>query len=349
MSCVEVANNAGSSTVSMSSKLQRPLLEWMCDHQVMGRIVCPGAAYMEMSGSVSEICNGTMGTELHSLVLNASIPMPLTLAKPNEKQTGLDADCVLSLVLDIERGEVQVRSSTPSQGGTGLHLRAVLGLKLNKDGLSSTTGLDDKDSVCASPDVVRAECSQCVDTTAMYASLHSVGLQYGPSFQVVSRVNVVDDGKRVFGCLSGSSCADESGFAVSPAILDGCMHLGVGLRHDQSDAESSSDAKVPAGFSAYCNLTRLSAQNAFGIAERGKTQPSGTGAAKVSSHYILDASGSIASKLQDLLAKSIKPSMKEVPVEEKLKNVYAMSWQSSIMKPSSVPTTTFVSQSYLYM
>ena len=88
----------------------------IADHQVMGRVVCPGAAYMEMSGCVSEICNGTMGTELKSLVLDASIPMPLTLAKPFETENGLITECELSLLVDREQGDIQIRSSNAAKG-----------------------------------------------------------------------------------------------------------------------------------------------------------------------------------------------------------------------------------------
>ena len=201
MSFVEVRGNAGSGTIHMSSKLHRPLLDWICDHQVMGRVVCPGAAYMEMSGCVSEICNGTMGTELKSLVLDASIPMPLTLAKPFETENGLITECELSLLVDREQGDIQIRSSNAAKGGSGLHLRASIGLSLD-DGLVPSSVCVSESSGPPSPELVRSQCSQSVDSTAMYASLYAVGLQYGPRFQVVSRVSVGSEGKGyLVGCL----------------------------------------------------------------------------------------------------------------------------------------------------
>ena len=114
LACVELTNGSelgsGSHMISMKSILHRPLLEWVCDHQVMGRIVCPGAAYMEMSSCSSEICNGTVGTKLKSIVHDASIPMPLTLGKPSETDDGLVTDCELSLLLDMREGAIQIRS-----------------------------------------------------------------------------------------------------------------------------------------------------------------------------------------------------------------------------------------------
>ncbi|QDZ22812.1 polyketide synthase [Chloropicon primus] len=350
MSAVEVRKNTGSDIIALSSKLQRPILEWICDHQVMGRIVCPGAAYMEMGGCVSEICNGTMGTQLKSLVLHASIPMPLTLAKPHETQNGLVEDCELSVLVDMEQGDIEIRSSNSLQGGSGLHLRACIGLKLDEHvHVSSSVGSAYDKSVSASPEIVRGQCSQSVDSTAMYASLYSVGLQYGPHFQVVSRLNVASNGKHVFGCLSGTSGTDESGMSVPPAVLDGCMHLGVGLRDDESSSESSKDAKVPAGFSVYSIASDLSGQNIFGVAVRGKAASPDQSNTTLSSHYILDVDGSIASKLQDLQTKSIKPSMRTSPVVGKaMGNIYVMSWQSSMVKPQAVPATTLISKSHLF-
>ena len=185
----------------------------------------------------------------------------------------------------------------------------------------------------------------------MYASLRAVGLQYGPSFQVASRVNVHPDGTRVLGCLSCANSTDESGTCVSPAVLDGCMQLSVGLQEKQSSKGPSSDAKVPAGFSVYCNASRLSSKTTFGIAERGEVESSELGNATISSHYILDIHGSVVSKLHELQAKSIKQSLKRMPVAGKtlsnVKNTYAMTWQSSTVKPST-GSTEGVSESNLF-
>ena len=200
MSHVELRNDAGSHIICMASKLERPVLDWICDHQVMGRIVCPGAAYMEMSACVSEVCNGSMGTELASLVSDASIPMPLTLAKPKETQNTLIADCTLSILMDVMDGSIQIRSSSSAQGGSGLHLRAFVGVRVEDHDIDMPFSMSDgTKSASISPEMVRSQCCQSVDNAFMYASLRAVGLQYGPSFQVASRVNVHPDGTRVLG------------------------------------------------------------------------------------------------------------------------------------------------------
>merc|ERR1711887_112483 len=327
MSFVEVRGNAGSGTIHMSSKLHRPLLDWICDHQVMGRVVCPGAAYMEMSGCVSEICNGTMGTELKSLVLDASIPMPLTLAKPFETENGLITECELSLLVDREQGDIQIRSSNAAKGGSGLHLRASIGLSLD-DGLVPSSVCVSESSGPPSPELVRSQCSQSVDSTAMYVSLYAVGLQYGPRFQVVSRVSVGSEGKRVFGWLSGSSSTDESGISVSPAVLDGCMQLGVGLRDETSSSESSKDAKVPAGFSVYCPVSSLPNNTTYGIAEHGSAQSSDL--VTVSSHYILDTHGSVVCKIHDLQVKPLirRDSAGKRKLSLASEDVYRFQWEA---------------------
>ncbi|NRB36782.1 MAG: polyketide synthase dehydratase domain-containing protein, partial [Rhodobacteraceae bacterium] len=332
MSHVELRNDAGSHIICMASKLERPVLDWICDHQVMGRIVCPGAAYMEMSACVSEVCNGSMGTELASLVSDASIPMPLTLAKPKETQNTLIADCTLSILLDVMDGSIQIRSSSSAQGGSGLHLRAFVGVRVEDHDIDMPFSMSDgTKSASISPEMVRSQCCQSVDNAFMYASLRAVGLQYGPSFQVASRVNVHPDGTRVLGCLSCANSTDESGTCVSPAVLDGCMQLSVGLQEKQSSKGPSSDAKVPAGFSVYCNASRLSSKTTFGIAERGEVESSELGNATISSHYILDIHGSVVSKLHELQAKFL---IRKADAQKSLMivasdDIYKLQWQSA--------------------
>ena len=180
-----------------------------------------------------------------------------------------------------------------------------------------------------------------VDSTAMYASLYAGLLQYGPRFQVVSRVSVGSEGKRVFGWLSGSSSTDESGISVSPAVLDGCMQLNISFlnRHEEHG--------FSAGFSVYCPVSSLPNNSTYGIAEHGSAQSSDL--VTVSSHHILDTHGSVVCKIHDLQTKSIKPSMKALPVTAKAtNNIYVMSWQSSGIKPARVVSEDFVPHSHLF-
>jgi hypothetical protein len=328
--------------------LHRPFVKWMCDHQVMGRIVCPGAAYMEMSGCVSEMCNGTMGTELRSVVHDASIPMPLTLTKPQETQDGFVSGCELSLLLDMRQGELQIRSTTSVGGGSGLHLRALISMVLVEEEMSFACA----HPMSQSPEIVRAQCEQSVNNVAMYSSLHKVGLQYGPCFQVVSSVNVHSGGKFVLGCLSGSNSTDESGMHVSPALLDGCMHLSVCLHAASSSSDSSSGAKVPAGFSAYCNVLRLSSSSLFGIAEGGSTPTSKQMDATLSSHYLMNMHGSMLSRLHDLQAKFISPQKKmdygKAMAKQAMDQLYVMQWQTSHVQSHSLGSDVVGAHPHLF-
>ncbi len=189
---VDLADGSGTVRTERLSLRTRP---WLGDHRVLGRIVVPGTALLEMALRV--------GDTVDELTLHAPLVVP-------------------------ERGEVEVQltAAAPDDAGRrAVHLRSRAAAdgedwQLHATGTVRTTGPGGTDG--AALDLTRwpPESAVPLDRTGWYDELAARGLEYGPWFRNARQA--WRDGADL---LVDLELADEAGpFGVHPALLDTALH-----------------------------------------------------------------------------------------------------------------------------
>ena len=156
-------------TVRLCSLLQHSLHGFLWDHRVNGRVLFPGAGYMEvMHGAAA-----TVGAEgLGHCLTRGAISAPLVLAPP--------AESLAELICEVHtpEGQLQVQSSTGS--GKRLHMRSSCAplVTVQSESVRPGTGSPAAESArCAAPEPL--------STSHLYEQMAAAGLQYGPAFSLL--------------------------------------------------------------------------------------------------------------------------------------------------------------------
>ncbi|KUM81581.1 hypothetical protein AQI84_02210 [Streptomyces griseorubiginosus] len=187
--------------------------EWVADHAVMGSVLLPGTAFVELAVRAGdEVGCGT----LEELTLRA----PLALLAPVAVQV------VVEEPDDSGRRRVTVHSrpasaSSPVDDSWTLHAEGLLAIG---DGQPST---DDADFAVWPP-----AGAQPVSVAGLYGGLAAQGYDYGPAFRGVRALwRRSDDEVFAEVRLPDELGADAQEFVLHPALLDATLHAvaGAGL------------------------------------------------------------------------------------------------------------------------
>ncbi|WP_388580636.1 SDR family NAD(P)-dependent oxidoreductase [Streptomyces sp. NPDC006784] len=189
---VDLADGSGTVRTERLSLRTRP---WLGDHRVLGRIVVPGTALLEMALRV--------GDTVDELTLHAPLVVP---------ESG-EAEVQLTAAAPDEAGQraVHIRSRTATDGE---------GWQLHATGTVRTTGPGGTDG--ATLDLTRwpPESAVPLDRTGWYDELAARGLEYGPLFRNLRQA--WRDGADL---LVDLELSDEAGpFGIHPALLDTALH-----------------------------------------------------------------------------------------------------------------------------
>ena len=175
---------------------------WIADHQVMGDVVLPGAAYVEVALAAAD------ADELHEL----KFEQPLRPASSTRMQT------IVQSASDQKAIEVY---STPERNVTWTrHFSA----KLSPTSDGRPTPVDRA--------TIAQRCNHSTDASDFYQMMNGLRLHYGSQFQTVQSLQYSDS--EILAHLKTTS--DIRGYTIPPTLLDGAFHsLAVGMMH-QSDA-----------------------------------------------------------------------------------------------------------------
>ena len=191
------ADADGRQADAFSSPASGPLLALVADHVVRGRVVFPGAAYLEMARAACVALSGGGG--------GASLRRVFFL-QPLVLDGGL-SEARVRVGVSEERFEVT------SEGGGDASTAHCAG------GASAASGPLPGLSLAAA----RASCGEAVDAASLYSLLRSVGLEYGPRYRTLELAAVSSAAGAAVGRLCRRS--RKEGTRVHPADLDGSLHL----------------------------------------------------------------------------------------------------------------------------
>ncbi|MCR9201567.1 MAG: SDR family NAD(P)-dependent oxidoreductase [Planctomycetaceae bacterium] len=187
---------------------------WLPDHEVMGNVVMPGAAWVEIALAASA------GAVVEDLVFE----QPLRPAGRTALQTVLKPT-------EGDRTTLETWSSGTETGEWQRHVTGALGENAPEPEIIDAAALQESTR-------------QAVDVGEFYAKLQDIGLSYGPAFQTVQSLATAEN--RILARLS--TAGDVRGFQVPPPVLDGALHaLAVGLLQ-----EDDGNLFLPVGMKRVC-------------------------------------------------------------------------------------------------
>ncbi|MFF1910008.1 SDR family NAD(P)-dependent oxidoreductase, partial [Kitasatospora sp. NPDC058218] len=201
---VELVNTDGYVFTGRLSVQSHP---WLAGHVVLGSVVVPGAALLELAVRAGD----EVGCDLVE---------ELTLAAP--------------LVL-VGQGDVRVQVWVGEPDESGRRSLSVHSRPVGDDGAMWTLNASGVLGAGAVPAVFDAAVwppagAESLDVTGAYEQLSESGLDYGPAFQGLrSAWRLGDD---VFAEVALPEGVDPRAFGLHPALLDACLHASVFVGSD---------------------------------------------------------------------------------------------------------------------
>ena len=175
------------------------------DHVVQGRIVFPGAGYLEMGHAAGAAVYGSSSVTLQGVFF------------------------LYAMVVEDVADSIAIETSV---AGTSLSIRCVDTLEEEEPRMLVRGDVMSGGSFAPMP---TSKAKTPSDVDALYAAFHSVGLQYGPAFRPLRKMWAADDHSEAKAKLS--SRIKLQGTYVHPADLDGALQLTVLLNSGDEGAK----------------------------------------------------------------------------------------------------------------
>ncbi len=272
---------------------------WLLDHNVMGSVPLPGAAFVEMG----LYAGSRIGSpELTELVLEAPLILPPRGAVQLQVTAG-ELDDTGSRPLGIySRPERVAGGGERADEQWTRHASGMLAAPAGERSLPEKES--ERMLEFASWPPAGAE---AVDVEELYDRLAEQGLEYGPAFQGLTAA--WRRGEEIFAEVSlANGLRDEAAsFAIHPALLDGVLHAsglilsaGEGSEHDIGGAGPEPEgARLPFSFRA----VELRAEGACAL--RVSMSPAGEGAISM---LVADEAGEPVVSIDSLVVRELSRS-----------------------------------------
>ncbi|OMG70997.1 SDR family NAD(P)-dependent oxidoreductase, partial [Burkholderia ubonensis] len=186
---------------------------FLAGHEVQGRRVLPGVAYLEMAREALVRAAGLDadgGVRLTHVVWARPVVVD---AAPLDVQIGLDVDEDGRVTYAVYSGEEDM-----------LHGQG--------EAEALTAALERLDLAA-----LRAQCDRStLDGDACYAGFAALGLAYGPAFRAIERIHVGDGQALARLRLPPEAGATMAGFVLHPGMLDAALQASAGLAEPGRDA-----------------------------------------------------------------------------------------------------------------
>ncbi|MBB5938430.1 type I polyketide synthase [Streptomyces zagrosensis] len=181
------------------------LVPWLADHRVAGSVVMPATGYAEMALAAGRQALGTP-VEVEHLDIQSALVVPWPEAPTVSIQAALHPDSGTFTLTSTTTGNPQPRTHVQARIRALLHPRPA-NLDLNTLG---------------------ARCPRHLNGQEHYAACAAAGLTYGPTFQVLTSLDV-GDGEAL---ARYRHDAPGQPYTIHPALLDGALQAGAPLLPD---------------------------------------------------------------------------------------------------------------------
>ncbi|MGH3380108.1 MAG: polyketide synthase dehydratase domain-containing protein, partial [Actinoallomurus sp.] len=190
-----------------TGRVSQDTAPWTQDHGVLGMVVVPGTALVELAVAAGRYAGSPV---LEELVLEA----PLIL----HEHAAVQLQVTVAETGDDERREMAIYSRPEAGTERGMTCHARGTLATDEESAAPSWRPVEWPPVDAEP----------IDVDALYARLAEVGFDYGPAFQGLRAG--WQDGDEVFAdvALPDEHAEAARGFGIHPALFDASLHGGLG-------------------------------------------------------------------------------------------------------------------------
>ncbi len=175
---------------------------FLADHQIMGLILMPATAYVEMALAAAAQVFGDMPGTIENMAIQAAL-----VVQDSKPQT---VQLILSKT-EADSASFQIVSQSGDDAKWTLHASGAI----RKDAARSVTSLDE----------ARRHCRDEVSAIDFYQHLHALGIEFGPRFRSLSQLwRNKSAGEAVAHIVAADELASElDGYYSHPALLDACL------------------------------------------------------------------------------------------------------------------------------
>ncbi|MDF5757172.1 type I polyketide synthase [Spongiactinospora sp. TRM90649] len=300
-----------------TARLSAQTHPWLADHVVMGRIVVPGTAFVELAIRAGD----QVGCgHLEELVLRAPLVLPESGAVQVQVSLGApDDDGRREIAVHSRAQDAQAADGWSDQEWTH-----------HASGFVTSVAETDPQDLTAwpPPEAVAAP----VDD--MYDALAAAGLSYGTVFQGVVAAWRRDDDVFAEVALPEREHEAAAGFGLHPALLDAALQaLAVQVR-DAGAAEGGSGGGAGLPFS-WAGVT-LHASGATTLRVRLSPAPSGDGVSLLAA----DGAGAPVASVERVVLRPVTGEGLSAPATNGTNGLYHVEW-SQAAAPQPTPGTTW--------
>jgi acyl transferase domain-containing protein/NADPH:quinone reductase-like Zn-dependent oxidoreductase/acyl carrier protein len=190
--------------------LSRQVMSYLKDHRVLGSVVLPAAAYVEMALAAAEEVFGTRDAAVEDIRFSALMMLPADRLPNLRLELATEGDDLATFEIFSYPGEGSGEAPVLHAGGL---LRRVA------PGTADTAG------GCVSPAGLRGGCDEEVPREVFYERIRRSGIRFGPAFQGISQI-WRSDGEAVARLrLPEQLTSDASRYLIHPALLDACLQV----------------------------------------------------------------------------------------------------------------------------
>ena len=236
------------------------LVGLVAQHVVQGRVVFPGAAYIELARAACCTRAGALddGARLRGVVF----VLPLALGGAGGATRSHQLECAL----DDSGGTFEVRSGEAAAG-------EAVGILTHCAGAARPAAAAGRAWEAGAGAARRGGCERAVSAGAQYDGFDAAGLEYGPVYRALERTHAAGDAPSVMqagrwrtqhgAAARLRSTARPRRVAVHPAELDGALQLGGALAPVGPAADGAAATRLPFGVDE--SLVRRGAGEAWAV------------------------------------------------------------------------------------
>ncbi|MFI6449506.1 SDR family NAD(P)-dependent oxidoreductase [Kitasatospora sp. NPDC050543] len=278
---------------------------WLADHAVMGTVLLPGTAFVELAVRAGDHVGAP---RLAELTLQAPLVLPEHGAVQLQLAVG-EADSTGSRPFTLHS------RPEPGDGATGAALSAEHAWTRHATGLLAPPAAD-RPAEPLSRDSWPPAGAVPVATDGLYDYLAEAGFDYGPVFQGLTAAWQLGDEIYADVRLPERARADARLFGLHPALLDAALH-GVGMGTLLTPSESG---RLPF---AWRGVT-LHASGADSL--RVRLAPAGEDAVTVT---VADATGAPVADVESLLLRPVSAAQVHAARAVHHESLFTVAWQSA--------------------
>jgi acyl transferase domain-containing protein/ubiquinone/menaquinone biosynthesis C-methylase UbiE/acyl carrier protein len=297
-------------TAQFSNTLGAEALPWLADHRVLGRLLLPAAAHIEMAWAAARDFAGQDPTSLEDVVIGQALVIPDSGSRAT--QLVLQAPVEDAATFEVFSEEVAGTSRRWSSHATG---RLLFGP--SRHGSVPVEGLAS----------LRGRLAERVEPQALYERLEAHGFAFGPCFR--NLVDIRRSGHEALGRarLEDSLRTEAASYRIHPALLDACLQVFAVAAH-APDGAATSPVYLPLSIERF-ELLRAAGDELFSHARfRSAVEPQRD--TLTGDLDLYDAGGGHVGLLRGLHLKRIDPASFGTELRPAWRDwLYALRWREA--------------------